>query len=307
MRNFLARSLCLTVMAMLLLSSVSFAAFWDSKPTIVTTIYPLYEFTKQVVGDKAEVILLVPAGAEPHDWEPAPADLIKVKKASIVVYNGAGMEPWIDKLAGTVLAGKKVVSAASAVNLISAQYNEEGGPAEPGTIDPHVWLDPVNAQAIVKQITAAVAESDPGNAGYYQANADAYSQQLAALHDEYTAVLAEAPRRIFITSHAAFGYVANRYELKQVAIMGLAPDAEPTPERMAQIIRYARLTGIKHIFFETLVSPKLAEVIANESGATTLVLNPIEGLTDPEIAQGENYISIMRANLVNLQKALGTN
>ncbi len=305
MRKTLAKILCLTLTAMFLLSGIGFAAFWNAKPTIVTTIYPLYEFTKQVVGDKAEVILLVPAGAEPHDWEPAPADLIKVKNAAMIVYNGTGMEPWIDKMANTVLTGKKAVVATGAVSLLPAQYNEEGGPAESGEADPHVWLDPVNAQAIVQAIAAAAAELDPGNAGYYQANAAAYNQQLAALHEEYAAALTPAPRRVFITSHAAFGYLANRYGLRQVAIMGLAPDAEPTPERMVEIIRYVRLAGIKYIFFETLVSPKLAEVIAKEAGAQTLVLNPIEGLADEELARGENYLSIMRMNLVNLKYALG--
>lgn len=305
MRKTLAKILCLTLTAMFLLSGIGFAAFWNAKPTIVTTIYPLYEFTKQVVGDKAEVILLVPAGAEPHDWEPAPADLIKVKNAAMIVYNGTGMEPWIDKMANTVLTGKKAVVATGAVSLLPAQYNEEGGPAESGEADPHVWLDPVNAQAIVQAIAVAAAELDPGNAGYYQANAAAYNQQLAALHEEYAAALTPAPRRVFITSHAAFGYLANRYGLRQVAIMGLAPDAEPTPERMVEIIRYVRLAGIKYIFFETLVSPKLAEVIAKETGAQTLVLNPIEGLADEELARGENYLSIMRMNLVNLKYALG--
>ena len=305
MRKAWTRIVAVIELNLVLLSSVSFAAFWDSKPTIVTTIYPLYEFTRQVVGDKAEVILLVPAGAEPHDWEPAATDLIRIKRASLVVYNGGGMEPWIDRLTGTVLAGKRTVSAAGAVSLISAQYTEEGGPADPGSIDPHVWLDPVNAQAIVQAIATAMAEVDADNAGEYQANADAYNRQLAGLDSEYQAALASAAGREIITSHAAFGYLANRYGLRQVAIMGLSPDAEPAPERMAEIIRHVRANGIKYIFFETLVSPKLAEVIAGETGAQTLVLNPMEGLTEEELAQGMNYITVMRMNLVNLQYALG--
>jgi len=305
MQKHLTRMLCFTLMAMLLCTSISFAAWWNSKPTIVTTIYPLYEFTKQVVGDKAEVVLLVPNGAEPHDWEPAPADLIKVKNASLVIYNGAGLEPWVDKIGSSTLAGKKTVSAASVVTLLQAQYDEEGEAAETGVMDPHVWLDPVNAQAIVQAIAAAVAELDSANSDYYFANGAAYNAQLAQLDSEYRAALTETARRDIITSHAAFGYLANRYGLKQVAIMGLSPDAEPTPERMAQVIRHVRNNGIKYIFFETLVSPKLSEVIASETGAQTLVLNPLEGLADDEIANGENYISVMRMNLTNLKYALG--
>jgi zinc transport system substrate-binding protein len=306
MRKSLLKVLCLTLISVLLGSGVGLA-----NPSIVTTIYPLYEFTKQVVGDKAEVLLLVPNGAEPHDWEPAPADLIKLKNASLVVGNGAGLEPWLDRVGNTVLAGKKVVNAADVVELLESADSDEEDEADDGHghghVDPHVWLDPVNAQAIVQAIAGAAAGIDAANSDYYYANAANYIAQLATLDNEYRTGLASATRRDIITSHAAFGYLANRYGLNQVAIMGLAPDAEPTPERMAEIIRYVRSNGIKYIFFETLVSPKLSEVIASESGAETLVLNPIEGLTDGDIARGENYLSIMRTNLMNLQHALGVN
>ncbi|WP_312523941.1 metal ABC transporter solute-binding protein, Zn/Mn family [Anaerospora sp.] len=305
MQKYLTRLLCFTLMAMLLSTNVSLAAWWNTKPTIVTTIYPLYEFTKQVVGDKADVVLLVPNGAEPHDWEPSPADLIKVKNASLVIYNGAGLEPWVDKIGSSTLSGKQTLSAASVVPLLQAQYDEEGESAAAGVMDPHVWLDPINAQAIVQAIAAAAAQTDPSNSDYYFANSAKYSTQLAELDNEYQLALASTARRDIITSHAAFGYLAARYGLNQIAIMGLSPDAEPTPERMAQVIRHVRSAGIKYIFFETLVSPKLSEIIASETGAQTLVLNPLEGLSDDEIANGENYVTVMRMNLTNLKYALG--
>lgn len=305
MKKIMAIIIGLAVLTVVVLSGTRFAAHGGAKPVVVTTIYPLYEFTKQVVGNKADVVLLVPSGAEPHDWEPAAADLIKVKQASLVVYNGAGMEPWIDKISDTMLAEKKTVSAASSVGLLPAQYNEEGGPADPGTVDPHIWLDPVNAQSIVTEIAAKMTELDSSNGNYYKGNAAAYNKQLAGLDQEYSSALSAVASKEIITSHAAFGYLANRYHLKQIAIMGLSPEAEPTPERMAQIIAYIRKTDIKYIFFETLVSPKLSEVISNEAGAKTLVLNPLEGLTEDEAAKGENYITVMRTNLGNLQTALG--
>ncbi|WP_333595415.1 metal ABC transporter solute-binding protein, Zn/Mn family [Anaerospora hongkongensis] len=304
MRKQLVGLLCFTLMTMLLCTSVSFAAWWN-KPTIVTTIYPLYDFTKQVVGDKADVVLLVPNGAEPHDWEPSPSDLLKVKKADLVIFNGAGLEPWVEKLNSSTLAGKKSVSAADVVTLLQAQYDEEGEPAAAGVMDPHVWLDPVNAQAIIAAIASAAAEINPSNSEYYYTNSAAYTAQLTELDNEYRQALAGAARRDIITSHAAFGYLAARYHLNQIAIMGLSPDAEPTPERMAQIIRHVRSNGIRYIFFETLVNPKLSEIIASETGAQTLVLNPLEGLSENEMANGENYLSIMRMNLINLQYALG--
>jgi zinc transport system substrate-binding protein len=302
MKKRLLGVFCLTLLVLVFTSGLSFAA----KPTIVTTVYPLYDFTKQVVGDKADVVLLVPAGAEPHDWEPAPADMIKIKNAKLFIYNGAGMETWIDKLQGSVLKGKKVVKASDYVTVLSAQFTEEGEPAPAGAIDPHIWLDPVNVQAIVQEIANAVSEMDPANGDYYKSNANHYIAELQVLDQDYQ-TLSNAPRKQIVTSHAAFGYMAKRYGLQQVAIMGLAPDAEPTPQRMAEVIRYVKANGIKYIFFETLVSPKLSEVIANEAGAQTLVLNPIEGLTDEEIAQGANYITEMRMNLTNLKIALGVN
>lgn len=310
MRKSLTRLLCLILFCVLLGTGVSLA-----NPTIVTTIYPLYDFTKQVVGDKAEVLLLVPSGAEPHDWEPAPADLITLKNASLVIGNGAGMEPWLDRVGNTVLAGKPVVRAAAVVDLLESDDSahdhhhghDHGHDHHHGHIDPHVWLDPVNAQAIVRAIADAAAGIDAANRDYYYANAANYIAQLARLDNEYRTGLASATSRDIVTSHAAFGYLAKRYGLNQVAIMGLSPDAEPTSERMVKIIRYVRSNGIKYIFFETLVSPKLSEVIASESGAQTLVLNPIEGLTEEDMARGENYLSIMRTNLANLQRALGVN
>jgi zinc transport system substrate-binding protein len=305
MKKRLVRILGFTMMVLLVVSSVSFAAFWNSKPLIVTTIYPLYDFTKQIVGDKADIVLLVPPGAEPHDWEPAPTDILTIKKATVFIYNGAGMEGWVDKLDSSVLADKKVVKASDFVNVMTAQFTEEGEPSTDGSVDPHIWLDPVNAQAIVSGITNALAAADSDNAEFYTNNSNNYIAQLEELNQEYSQALSQASSKQFVTSHAAFGYMAQRYGLQQIAIMGLSPDAEPTPARMAEIIQHVKDNQIKYIFFETLISPKLSEVIASESNAQTLVLNPIEGLTDQESAAGANYISEMRMNLTNLKYALG--
>ena len=281
------------------------SAAGSAKPVIVTTIYPLYDFTKQVTGGNADVKLLVPAGVEPHDWEPSPADLITIRNCDVFIYNGAGLEAWVDKIQNTVLKGKKVINAAKSVPVLAAQYDEEGGPAEAGDLDPHIWLDPVNVMSIVDAIRQAVAGSDPVHKLEYQKNAEAYKQQLNTLHQQYVEGLQGRKTNEIVTSHAAFGYMAKRYGFQQIAIMGLSPEAEPTAAKMAETIEYVKSQGIKYIFFETLVNPKLSEVIAAEAGAQTLVLNPIEGLTDDEIAQGQNYITEMQMNLVNLKYALG--
>lgn len=305
MKKRLVSILGFTMMVLLVVSSISFAAFWNSKPLIVTTIYPLYDFTKQIVGDRADIVLLVPPGAEPHDWEPAPTDILTIKKATVFIYNGADMEGWVDKLDSSVLANKKVVKASDFVNVMTAQFTEEGEPSTDGSVDPHIWLDPVNAQAIVRGIANALAAADSDNAEFYTNNSNDYIAQLEELNQEYSQSLSQASSKQFVTSHAAFGYMAQRYGLQQIAIMGLSPDAEPTPARMAEIIQHVKDNHIKYIFFETLISPKLSEVIASESNAQTLVLNPIEGLSDQESASGANYISEMKMNLTNLKYALG--
>lgn len=296
--------LCLVLLVMSTAAGVCSASRHE-KPVIVTTIYPLYDFTKQVVGDNAKVVLLVPAGAEPHDWEPSPADLVTIQNCDIFIYNGANMESWVDKVLKTTLSGKKIVNASNAVKVQAAAYGEDGGPAEKGAIDPHIWLDPVNAISIVDAIGNAVMKFDPTNEAFYKNNTNVYKSKLATLNQKYIDGLKGRTTDEIITSHAAFGYMAKRYGFTQIAIMGLTPESEPTPDKMAAIIDHVKSKEIKYIFFETLVNPKLSEVIATDTGAKTLVFNPIEGLTDAEIAQGQNYITEMEMNLVSLQYALG--
>jgi len=295
---------CLVMLVMSITAGVCLAS-GKAKPVIVTTIYPLYDFTKQLVGNNADVVLLVPAGAEPHDWEPSPADLVAMQNCDIFVYNGANMESWVDKVMKTTLPGKKIVNASRAVKVQAAEYDEDGGLAAKGALDPHIWLDPVNAIAIVDAIGNAVANFDSANESFYKNNTAAYKSKLATLNQHYIDGLQGRSTDEIITSHAAFGYMAKRYGFKQTAIMGLTPDAEPTPDKIAAIIDHVRSKEIKYIFFETLVNPKLSEVIATDTGAQTLVFNPIEGLTDAEIAQGQDYITEMEMNLVNLRYALG--
>lgn len=296
--------LCVVMVVMSMAAGLCLASA-KTKPVIVTTIYPLYDFTKQVVGDHADVVLLVPAGAEPHDWEPSPADLIAIAQCDIFIYNGANMESWVDKVLKTTLSGKKIVNASSAVQVQGAAYDEDGGVAEKGALDPHIWLDPVNAMGIVDAISHAVIQFDGANQSFYKNNTAIYKNKLATLNQHYIDGLQGRTTDEIITSHAAFGYMAKRYGFTQTAIMGLTPESEPTPDKMAAIIEHVRTKQIKYVFFETLVNPKLSEVIATDTGAQTLVFNPIEGLTDAELAQGQDYITEMEMNLVSLEYALG--
>lgn len=288
------------------------------KLKVVASFYPMYEFAKQVGQDKIDIQLLVPAGVEPHDWEPTPRDMAALQRANVFVYNGAGFEHWVGKALQNMQNQNPsliAVETSSGLELVEAIEEHEHGNAageataetaqvHVGEKDPHVWLDPVAAQHQVNMIKEALIKADPVNQSYYTANAAQYNAKLAALDQEYKTGLANTRQRKFITSHAAFGYLAKRYNLEQIAIVGLAPHAEPMPERMKSLVDEAQQHHIKYIFFETLASPKVAEIIAQAVGAGTLVLNPLEGLTPEDISQGKDYIALMKENLANLQLAL---
>ncbi|WPP39608.1 metal ABC transporter substrate-binding protein [Paenibacillus hunanensis] len=294
-----------------------------SKLHIITSFYPMEEFTSKVAGDLADVEVLIPPGTEPHDWEPTPQDIAKMTEANMIVYNGAGMEGWIDQVKDSLGSnGPVLVEASKGVQILegteeedhehegeagdhseeAADHSEEGH--DHGGFDPHVWLSPKQAQTEVKNIEAALVQLDPTHADQYKQNADAYIKELAQLDNDYKTGLSSAKRKDFITQHAAFAYMARDYGLTQVPISGLSPEQEPTAAQMAKVVDFAKQHNVKTIFFETLVSPKIAETIANEVGAKTAVLNPLEGLTDDQVKAGENYITVMRENLKGLEQAL---
>ena len=287
------------------------------KPLVVASFYPMYEFSRQVAGDRAEVVSLVPPGVEPHDWEPSPQKLVEVQNARLLVYNGAGFEPWVDKLLHDV-TGKKiiVIETTRGLDLIPAAEagaaafppkaaGRDAGQTQNGGGDPHVWLDPVLAQSQVEAIRAGLTQGDPANKAAYDDRARAFRARLAALDTAFQAGLRDCEHRDIVVSHAAFAYLARRYRLTQVAVMGLAPESEPSPAELAAIANLARRRKVTYIFFETLVSSRLAETLAREIGAKTLVLNPIEGLTKEEAAAGKGYVDLMEANLQSLRTGLG--
>ncbi|MGH7401500.1 MAG: metal ABC transporter solute-binding protein, Zn/Mn family [Candidatus Rokuibacteriota bacterium] len=266
------------------------------KPLVVATIYPLWEFSRQVAGERADVVALVPAGVEPHDWEPAPRDVSQVQRASVFVHTGTNLDGWAEQLLSD-LGGPRpvVVNTRGGLHLLTIG----------GVTDPHAWLDPTLARAQVQAIAAGLEPADPAGRAIYARNAKAFVAKLDALDQDFAAGLGDCARREVVTSHAAFGYLARRYRLTQVPVMGLAPEAEPSPADLAAIVKTARRLKVTHVFFETLVSPRLAETLSREIGATTLPLNPIEGVSREEAAAGVGYLELMRANLTNLRTALG--
>jgi len=253
-----------------------------AKETVVASFYPLAYAAEEVGNGGIDVENLTPAGAEPHDLEVSPQDVAAIREADLVLLLGDGFQPQLEDAAGT---GKKVLRLLDTPGLA---LRPDG--------DPHVWLDPLRYAKIVGRIGQALQRPDA--AARLQA-------RLRDLDGEYRTGLAHCERREIVTSHEAFGYLAERYGLEQVAITGLSPEVEPEPAKLQHVVELVRERGVTTIYFETLVSPRIAETVARETGAKTAVLNPIEGLTKNEISQGENYFSLMRTNLRTLREGLG--
>ncbi len=290
----------LLALAVPLLAACGGSGSSTGKPQVVTSFYPLYYFAAQIAGDRAEVKNLVPVGAEPHDWEPSARDIVRIKEANLFIYNGAGFEAWVPKALDAAKNDRRVVvEATQGLPLVAPPPGAEEGLA---SADPHVWLDPQLAKQIATAISAGLVQADPAGKTTYEQNLVALLARLDTLDGQFKTGLANCDRREIITSHAAFGYLANRYQLTQIAVKGLSPDTEPTPARIAEVTEIARAKGATTIYFETLVNPNVSEAIAKEVGAKTATLDPLEGVADQ---QKETYFTVMEQNLQQLRTGLG--
>ncbi|KXZ23386.1 metal ABC transporter substrate-binding protein [Bacillus nakamurai] len=279
----------------------------SGKLHVVTTFYPMYEFTKQIVKDKGDVDMLIPSSVEPHDWEPTPKDIASIQKADLFVYNSTYMETWVPSAEKSMGADHAAfVKASKGIDLIEGSDEEEEGHGHDHnhSMDPHVWLSPVLAQKEVKNITAQIVKQDPKNKAYYEKNSEEYIAKLKDLDKLYRTTLNKAAKKELITQHAAFGYLAKEYGLKQVAIAGLSPEEEPSAAKLAELKTFAKKHDVKIIYFEEVASPKVANTLAGEIGAKTEVLNTLEGLSQKERDKGIGYIDIMEKNLDALKDSL---
>lgn len=281
----------------------------NGKLMVYTSFYPLYDLTSKIGGDKVNVTNMVPTGTEPHDWEPTPKDMGAISNADLLVYNGLGMEQWIDKVTGAVSNDKLIlVEASKGVDLITShsEHKEKHFDEEEHNhdVDPHIWTSIKNAIIEMENIKNALCQADSDNSAYYEENFKKYKAEFEALDKEFSDFTSSCKNKNIVVAHEAFSYLCRDYGLNQIAINGLSAESEPDPARMAEIVKFAKENNIKVIFFEELVSPKLAEVIASEIGAETMVINPLEGLSDEELANGDDYLSVMRKNLEALKKAL---
>lgn len=275
--------------------------------TIVASFYPFQFIAEGVAGDHAHVSNLTQPGAEPHDLELTPRQVASIGDADLVIYEHS-FQAAVDQ-AVQQSENPHAFDTSTAVPLEDiGTTSEEGGTTLGGGntdrfLDPHVWLDPVNVETIASALAGKLSELDPANAADYAANAATLKTRLGTLDAEFRTGLATCQRKEFITQHAAFGYLARRYGLTQIAIGGLSPDTEPSPSRIAEVQKQATALGVTTIFYETLVSPAVAQAIAGDLHLKTDVLDPIEGIT-PQ-SRGQDYVAVMRANLASVKAANG--
>jgi zinc transport system substrate-binding protein len=272
----------------------------DGRLRVVTAFYPLQFLSQRIGGDAVTVTELTKPGAEPHDVELSPRQVGDIVDAGLVVYL-KGFQPAIDTAVAQEAKGRAYDVGSVVKRLPYDGDDSDEHEAAAGNTDPHVWLDPVRYATIAGILGERLAAADPAHAAGYTARAAQVQTELGALNAEFARGLRTCARHEIVTSHAAFHYLADRYGLTEVGITGISPEAEPSPRRLAEIADTARATGTTTIFFETLVSPKIAETLAREIGARAAVLDPLEGLTKPHA----DYFSVMRDNLAALTLALG--
>jgi zinc transport system substrate-binding protein len=279
---------------------------------IYTTVFPVYDFTKKIGGDKVIVENIMPLGASPHSFEPSTRLVAALSKARLIIKNGAGLEPYMDKLAATLPQEVTVVDSSQGIQLLELHPEAEHPPEahghheehHHGEYDPHIWLSPQNALKQGENILHALQKMDPEHKEYYLRNYQSFRQEISELDSTYRETLLRCEKKELIVTHAAFAYLCRDYGLTQVSVMGINAESEPTPGKMRDIVEYIRDKGITHIYFEPMESSKAAQAIAAEAKIQVLPLNPFGGITATEQETGEDYFGLMKKNLESLRKGL---
>jgi zinc transport system substrate-binding protein len=321
-RNYceLMRSICTVLLLFLLMMTLSACNRGDNSTAgrkaglkVVTSLYPLYDFTRNIGKNRVEVILLMPPGIEPHSFEPKPADVVTLSNADLFIFTNKYMEPWAEKLIGGVGSKKLViVDSSKGVLFIEEDGEQEHHPEKEvhkehlhKGMDPHIWLDLGNAVKMVDNITEGLIAKDTANMDYYRRNADEYKALLQQLDENFRKELTNcATRKIVSGGHLAFSYLAKRYSLTNISAYGFSPDAEPAPGQLIMLSKLLKKEGIKYIFYEEMLSPRVAELLSKESGAHMLFLNGIHNISRDEFEKGISFVTIMEKNLQNLKRGL---
>ncbi|RAP27224.1 zinc ABC transporter substrate-binding protein [Brevibacillus laterosporus] len=292
----------------------------SGKLSVYTTIYPLYYVADRIGGEYVSIKNVVPAGVEPHDYEPTAQDMVAISKANVLIYNGGGLEAWVEKAVKSLNQENLLaVNTTEGLTLLTSDEDEDdhhhegetghegesaGHDHDHGEFDPHVWLDPTMLEKQAAQVKDAFVKADQAHKEQFEQNYKVLVDDLKKLDQDFKTMVGQSSKKEILVSHKAFTYLASRYGLEQIAISGVSPDDEPSPAELKNLVEKVKQKNIKYVMFETLASPKVAEVIARETKAQTAVLNPLEGLTTEEQTAGKDYISIMRDNLEVLRQAL---
>jgi zinc transport system substrate-binding protein len=278
----------------------------DGRMKVVASLFPTYDFARQVGRDRVDVTLLLPPGVEAHGFEPKPGDMMRLSRADMLIYTNRHMEPWIQKILQGTQNGRLAVVEAGRGIAMSGESGMKGGRKDAdGGGDPHVWLDFSNAAAMVDNIRDGFIGRDPENSHLYIRNAREYKDRLQELDRRYREALSGCQKKILVHGgHAAFGYLAGRYRLRYLSAYGLSPNAEPRPEDMVGLSRALRANGLRHIFSEELLSPRIAETIAKETGAAVLPLYTGANIGKEALDGQETFISLMMKNLERLKEGL---
>lgn len=322
MKSFLKKSFPLLLSMALLVttgcspapSEPSAAASEPEKLQVVTTLFPLYDFSRTLLGDEGEVSLLLPPGMESHAYEPTPQDIVRINKADVFIYTGEIMEPWAHTIIESIENKDLIIiDGSTGIELMVGEEHEpeateHEGEEHHGT-DPHIWLDPVLASQMVDTIAAGLTQASPDLGKHISIRQAALKADLEALNQKYVDAFQKTQyNQIIYGGHFAFGYMAKRYGLEHISpYEGFSPDAEPTPARIAQLIDTLNASESKVIYFEELIDPRVSKVIASETGAQMLMLHGAHNVSKDEMEQGITYIRIMEQNLENLKKGLGYN
>ena len=280
-----------------------------SEIKIYASFYPLYDFAKKVGGDLVDIKSVVGDGVDPHSFDPSPKLIADIEKADIFIYNGLGMEPWVEGVLENLKAKDIIILKASEdldiMNYNIADHHEDRVHYNgDGRQDPHIWMDPMNAVKISEKIRDILIEVDSNNKEVYEKNFTQFREDIEKLDKDFIEGLKDAKNRRILVSHSAFRYLAKRYNLEEIAVSGFSPHEEPSPTRLAALTKEAEKYGLEYIFFEGLTNPKTARILGKEAGLEVLPLYNIEGLTKEDRQKGEDYISFMYKNLESLKKAL---
>ena len=275
----------------------------DDPVTVMAAFYPLQFTAEQVGGDQVAVASLTPPGAEPHDVELTPQQIAEMGEADLILYI-KGFQPAVDEAVAQV-AADKAVDVSAGITLLPGEEHADEHAGEGGegshegesATDPHIWLDPLNMVTIADTVEKRLSEAAPSAQTTFRANASALDTQLEALDKKWAAGTQECQSRDLVVSHEAFAYLADRYNFTQVGISGLSPESEPSPAKVAEVTDFVRKNDVSTIYFETLVDPRVAETVAGETGATTAMLDPLEGLAE---GSDQTYLTVMETNLATV-------